>query len=147
MQITFCLVWDYHKYTPMTAFELPLPVMTYQKPRIVMGEGGIFADQGDQRLFWDSNICDLVPKSLHREGNQGEMALCLISIIFPSMLDYSCWAETRVTEESLGRSFLLPYHRPLMREVAQWRNMVVENWALSFGNREVNSFLNVIRFC
>lgn len=55
----------------MTAFERPSPIMTYQKPRMVMGEGGMFSDQGDQSLFWDSNICNLVPKPLHEGGNQG----------------------------------------------------------------------------
>lgn len=55
----------------MAAFELPLPIMTYEKPRMVMGEGGIFADWEDQRLFCDSNICNVVPKPLHGGGNQG----------------------------------------------------------------------------
>lgn len=72
------------------------------------------------------------------------MALCLIPIIFPSILNYSCWTETRVIgKSSLNRSFSLSYHRPLMRKVAEGCNMVIENWALSFDNKEVNSLLNI----
>lgn len=41
----------------MAAFELPLLIMMCQKPRMAMEKGGSFADQGDQRLIWDSNIC------------------------------------------------------------------------------------------
>lgn len=54
----------------MTAFELPLPIMTYQKPRMVMEECGIIADQGHQRLFWEPNICNLDPKPLHGGRNR-----------------------------------------------------------------------------